>query len=173
MVCTEPARAVHLQPGELHFGEAPATISTLLGSCVAITLWHPRWHIGGMCHYLLPSAGPNPQYHRTGQAFDGRYADQAMAMFLDAIGRAGSRPSEYEARIFGGGDQFDEPPVPGTPMDVASRNAAAGMRLLHEHGFWVAQSHVGGRGSRYVSLDLADGRVSIRHTQPFTPRPIP
>ena len=46
---------VFLQPGEFHFGHARTRIKTILGSCVAITMWHPILRIGGMCHYLLPA----------------------------------------------------------------------------------------------------------------------
>jgi hypothetical protein len=45
---------IFLQPGEFYFGDHETRIRTLLGSCVAITMWHPRLRIGGMCHYLLP-----------------------------------------------------------------------------------------------------------------------
>ena len=46
---------IFLQPGEFYFGDAATRIRTLLGSCVAITLWHPARMIGGMCHYMLPN----------------------------------------------------------------------------------------------------------------------
>ncbi len=41
------ATVVTLKAGEFHFGGGPTRISTLLGSCVSITLWHPRKRIGG------------------------------------------------------------------------------------------------------------------------------
>src|SRR5439155_18563598 len=41
---------IFLQPGEWYFGDADTRIRTLLGSCVAITMWHPRRCLGGMCH---------------------------------------------------------------------------------------------------------------------------
>lgn len=46
---------VFLGPGDLYFGDQFTRIRTLLGSCVAITLWHPRALIGGMCHYMMPT----------------------------------------------------------------------------------------------------------------------
>ncbi len=46
---------VFLQPGELYFGDGRTRVRTLLGSCVAIAVWHPRLRIGGLCHYMLPS----------------------------------------------------------------------------------------------------------------------
>ena len=45
---------MHLQPGELIFGRGRGTIQTLLGSCVAVTLWHPQRRLSGMCHFVLP-----------------------------------------------------------------------------------------------------------------------
>lgn len=54
------AREVILQPGELFFGKEDVVVKTLLGSCIAITLWHPEQKQGGMCHYMLPTRG-NPR----------------------------------------------------------------------------------------------------------------
>ena len=67
---------VFLQPGDFHFGAGRTRISTLLGSCISITLWHPARLIGGMCHFMLPTRGlPG------GVPLDGRYADEALALF--------------------------------------------------------------------------------------------
>ena len=46
---------IYLQPGELWFGDANTRIRTILGSCVAITLWHPHRRIDGMCRYMSQS----------------------------------------------------------------------------------------------------------------------
>jgi chemotaxis protein CheD len=48
-------RELFLHPGEYAFGDAQTRIRTLLGSCVAITFWHPVLKTGAMCHYLLPA----------------------------------------------------------------------------------------------------------------------
>lgn len=165
MSCTAPPPDYYLHPGEFFFGRAPATIGTLLGSCVAITMWHPRWRTGGMCHYLLPRSGTGPAGRRAGDSLDGRYADEAMALFMKEIEGIGSSPGEYEVKIAGGGDQFEVPPGPGR-LDVGAWNATAGLELLRDHGFRVAGTHLGGRGSRYVILDLESGRVSMRHNAP-------
>ena len=41
------AREVILQPGELFFGKEDVVLKTVLGSCIAITLWHPEQKMGG------------------------------------------------------------------------------------------------------------------------------
>ena len=72
-----------LMPGELFFGKDVACLHTLLGSCVAVTLWHPRLRIGGMCHYLLPGRNRPPNQPR-----DGKFGDEAIGMLVDALKRA-------------------------------------------------------------------------------------
>jgi chemotaxis protein CheD len=41
--------------GRFRFGEGLPRITTVLGSCVSIILWHPQLIHGGMCHYMPPS----------------------------------------------------------------------------------------------------------------------
>ena len=44
---------IFLQPGEFYWSDAFTRIRTVLGSCVALCVWHPKKNIGGMCHYIL------------------------------------------------------------------------------------------------------------------------
>ncbi len=150
---------VVLDPGQFHFGQADLRIGTLLGSCVAITMWHPIRKIGGMCHYLLPSRNRDVD---SSEPLDGRYGDEAVEMFMQEIQRANTFPEDYEAKIFGGGNQFGHSSW-SRSIDVPSRNIAAGMDLLQSCGLDVRARHVGGSGPRNVILDLASGHVWVRH----------
>jgi chemotaxis protein CheD len=149
---------IFLQPGDLYFGDRDTRVRTLLGSCVAFTLWHPRRLIGGMCHYLLPEH----QQKNAGEALNGRYADEALLLFLREIDNSGTHPSEYEVKMFGGGNQF-----PGhkasRKLNVADKNIQMGKTLLLQHGFKLASWHLGGNGHRNVMLDIWSGHVWIQH----------
>lgn len=149
---------VFLNPGEFYFGDGETRIRTLLGSCVAITLWHPRYRIGGMCHYLLPEGQQPAETHE----LDGRYADKAMLLFMREIRNAGTHPSEYEVKMFGGGRQFS-----GTSQDqrqnIPEKNIQTGKKLLLEHGFKLSSFHLGGSGHRKVILDNWSGHVWVQH----------
>jgi chemotaxis protein CheD len=149
---------VVLSPGDFCFAEEGVRISTLLGSCVSITIWHPRLLVGGMCHYMLPSR------RRPGKAagLDGRYADEAMQLFLREVRRCGSRPQEYEVKMFGGGNQFTRT-LGGSVVDVPRENVAAGIRLLTRHGFTLRTRHLGGSGPRRVIFEVATGNVWLKH----------
>jgi chemotaxis protein CheD len=84
----EGVETVVLGAGDFHFGGGRTRISTLLGSCVSITLWHPRQRIGGMCHFMMTERQRAPDI-----ALDGRYADEAFALFLQHVERAGTQAS--------------------------------------------------------------------------------
>jgi chemotaxis protein CheD len=144
---------VFVYPGGFHFGPAGTRISTLLGSCVAVCLWHPGLRIGGMCHFMLPGRG------RTASApGDGRFAEGAFELFLAELARTGTRPSQYNGKIFGGGVQMLE-------GRVAGANVAAGLALLDRHGFPLLTRDVGGTGARFLHFDLATGDVWVRRTE--------
>ncbi len=167
----EPIHEVILQPGDFHFGDADTKIRTLLGSCVSITMWHPEKRIGGMCHYMLPARSA-----RQG-VLDGRYADEAMELFMREIRAAGTHPSEYRVKAFGGGNMF-----PGIKKkhlqcgfhatleemclcrDVACRNAGTVYELASRHGFEIEARDLGGAGHRNVIFDIGSGHVWVRQT---------
>lgn len=148
---------IFLQPGDVYFGDRDTRIRTVLGSCVSITLWHPQLLLGGMCHYMLPERGEA----RTGEP-DGRYAAEAMLLLTGEIRAAGTRPSEYEAKFFGGGRMFSFNAGDGV-LDIGNRNIEAGRRLLRGHGLAPAAEHLAGVGHRSIIFEVASGDVWVRH----------
>ncbi|MBI5921249.1 MAG: chemotaxis protein CheD [Betaproteobacteria bacterium] len=145
---------VFLTAGEFHFGAAPLQLATLLGSCVTVTLWHPRRLIGGMCHFLVPRRERNSD-----MALDGHFADEAFALFDQALLRSNSHPAEFQAKLFGGGDMF---PDLRMSIDVGTLNIDAARRLLKQRGIPLLAEHAGGAGHRRLIFDLATGEVQLR-----------
>lgn len=153
-------REVFLTPGDFCFAGEDTRIRTLLGSCVSITLWHPGLRVGGMCHYMLPTRGWRPNSDLG--SLDGRYADEAMLLFLRELDRHGTAPEQYVVKIFGGSNQFPASTSPGA-MDISRGNVTAGLQLLQRHNFPLTAQHLGGTGFRRLSVDLATGVVSLTH----------
>ena len=154
-------RAIHgghvvLRPGELHFGGPGGFIETLLGSCVAITLWHPRYRIGGMSHYVVPQTGLSQDGMPPGHSAPG-----ALKALCDHVAATGTRPEDYVIKIFGGGSQFVH--ARRDRFDVGRRNVEAGLSLLAARGLQPEIMHVRGSGHRRVILDLDTGHVWLRH----------
>src|SRR4051794_35142168 len=109
-----------------------------------------------MCHYMLPQR----RIPSARDGLDGRYAAHAVRMFLQVIERIGTKPQEYVAQLYGGGNQF--PPFErGRAPDVARDNIAAGLTLLDRFGFRLAQTDLGGIGPRRLSFEVATGEVTL------------
>ena len=152
---------IFLQPGEFYFGEEKTRIRTLLGSCVAVTLWHPKLHIGGMSHYMLPQRPNRAAEH----PLDGRYAEEVMLMFHRELQRTRTRPSEYKVKIFGGGRMFAYTQKVKRHVDISDRNIEAGRQLIAQHGFKIAAEDLGSNGHRNVIFDLWSGDVWVRRAE--------
>lgn len=159
---------IFLQPGDFYFGEEKTRIRTLLGSCVAITLWHPKLRIGGMCHYMLPR---RPQRKLDSpHALDGRYAEDAMKMFLGEILRARTRAAEYQVKLFGGGRMFTPGTKPVHHLSISEANIEFGRAAIAQCGFRSVAEDMGGDSHRNVILDLWNGDVWVRKPGPGAAR---
>ncbi|MEN9396025.1 MAG: hypothetical protein RLZ81_555 [Pseudomonadota bacterium] len=164
---TTLALEIFLHQGEVYFGDRDTRIRTVLGSCVAITMWHPELLVGGMCHFMLPSRHQRPQAIRAHlhKPLDGRYADEAIQMMLGEIRRTGSRARDFHIKLFGGGNMF-----PGTTKpcegQVGTKNVQAVRLLLARHDLEISAEHLGGAGHRNLIFDVGTGHVWMRHKIP-------
>lgn len=148
---------VFLNPGDFWFGEGPVHVRTLLGSCVSIVMWHPLRRVGGMCHIMLPCRS------QPGSApLDGRYADEAMQLFVQESQKYRVRLSEMQVKLFGGGNMFPAHAIAFSPT-IGERNVDVARELLAAQGLTVCAEHVGGHGHRRVVFDVLNGDVYVGH----------
>lgn len=153
-------RKVVLHPGDFCFGEPGTHLHTVLGSCIAVTLWHPNLNIGGMCHFVLPE---RPSGSPT-NGLDGRYAQDAMILFEQAAKLHCTDLREYQAKIFGGANVTGNTQVKEEDL-VGARNAEKAMMLLIGRGIDIKTCHVGETGNRRIIMEVETGSVWVKHQQ--------
>lgn len=155
-----PAEEIFLEQGQWWFGSG-RRIRTILGSCVALTFWHPVYRSGGMCHILL--AG---RQRPADAPLDARYADEALALLLSSIAKAGHDPRQYQVRMYGGGRMFgDAQSLEAQGMQaLPAQNIDAARTLLRQHRLRLIAEDVGGLGHRLVIFSLDSGEVQLTHT---------
>ncbi|WP_242873879.1 chemotaxis protein CheD [Pseudacidovorax intermedius] len=154
---------IFLQPGEWFVGDATLRLRTMLGSCVAITLWHPKRQVGAMCHFLL---GERRRIARGGEELDGRYGDEALALMVQGLKRERVPAAECEAKIFGGGNMFPSRTAKGGAHPIGMQNGHAAREMLAGMGIPVRREHLFGEGHRQVIFDIASGSVWVRQIPP-------
>lgn len=151
---------IFLQPGEFYFGDRHTRIRTLLGSCVSIVMWHRQRLIGGMCHYVLPSRhGP------ADGTLDGRYAEEAMELFMREIRLARTRPEDYEVKLFGGGNMFPQHKKRAGCTDVPTKNVTAARALIERYSLKLMAENLGGEGHRHIIFDIGSGDTWMRRAE--------
>lgn len=148
---------IFLHPGDLHFGEAGTCVRTVLGSCLAIVMWHPLRLIGGMSHCLLPSRPNRSQ----GLKLDGRYVDEALPLMLLEAVRHDSDPNEYRIKLFGGGRTI-EALQGGRGVPVGDQNIHKAVSNLSLLGLRIAAYDLGGSCHRWLVFDIGTGTVWVR-----------
>ncbi|MDX9709480.1 MAG: chemotaxis protein CheD [Trichloromonas sp.] len=143
---------IYLKPGELTINEHPAEVSTVLGSCVAVTLYSPRHIVGAICHAMLPRGGEGGGF---------KYVDGALRHMLDTFDRLGIPRNEIEAKLFGGSDMF---PVlhPTKTNTVGRQNIAMAQQLLQEEGLIPRVADVGGGQGRKLVFYPHTGEVFLK-----------
>lgn len=146
---------IFLQPGEYFVADADYQMRTMLGSCVSITLWHPATRIGAMSHFLLPERS---QAMVEVAALDPRYGDEALALMLAELARAGIRASDCQGKIFGGGNMFPSHSRRGA-AHVGRKNGEAARALLRGHGVPIVSESLFGTGHRQIIFNVSNGDV--------------
>jgi len=147
---------IFLLPGEFYFGNDYRSVKTLLGSCVAITMWSKKLKVGGMCHYKLPRRLTSPS-----TKLDGNYGEEAMLMFMRSMSRYVLRPEDMTVGVFGAGNMFSSV-VKTDEKSIGVQNIKLAHQLLNKLDFVIAHESLGGNLSRKIALDIATGVVKVQ-----------
>jgi chemotaxis protein CheD len=137
--------------GQVVFGQAPQRLASILGSCVGVSLYHPRTHQGVLAHVLLPDSQGRPQ------APPGKFADTAIPHMLKLLAQAGLSSGGLLAKLAGGANMFNH----NGPLQIGAANCTAVARALACAGLRVAAQDIGGTQGRRISLDCATGDLII------------
>lgn len=116
--------AAKIMPGEYYATTRDMLVVTVLGSCVSACLRDKDSGIGGMNHFMLPHSDNDPQNPLSTSA---RYGTYAMEMLINHITKLGAKRSNFEAKVFGGGNVLRG----FTVTNVGERNADFVLDFLH------------------------------------------
>ncbi|AUX38683.1 chemotaxis protein CheD [Sorangium cellulosum] len=140
-------------PGQLFASSEPTSVTTIVGSCVAICLWDATTGVGGMNHYVLPEC-PSP-----GMA-SARFADTACRCLLERLRELGISTRALQAHIVGGACLISAFRERGTHL--GAQNVRAGLAFLRAEGIQIAQMDTGGTRGRKLVFRTSDGGIAIQ-----------
>ena len=144
---------IYLKPGELVVTEEPVMVTTVLGSCVSVTMYNARLRAAAICHGMLPHGGISDNF---------KYVDTALRYMIDYFRKRDIGRKEIEVKVFGGADMFNTVGSSTRNFTVGWQNISAATSFLQEYGMAPTASDVGGKKGRKLIFTTDTGIVYLK-----------
>ncbi|WP_313692666.1 chemotaxis protein CheD [Halorarum halobium] len=124
-----------------------------LGSCLGVGLYHPPAGTGGLLHAMLPEAESHPGIAQ-------KFVVEGIDALVAELAERGAAPSGLRAKLAGAAEML-ELDVSGDGQSVGARNVAAAERALARHDVPIVAADTGGNRGRSLRFDTAEGRLHV------------
>lgn len=151
-----------LHPGDCHVSDRPVTLSTLLGSCVAVCLYDPVRRVMGMNHFLLATRN-SAHGHAVLASEEGRYGIHAMELLVNGLLAVGGERRNLQAKAFGGGNVIGRASAdPADFMCIGAINIRFVREFLERDRIPLVAADLGGTVGRQIHFTGGDYAVYVR-----------
>lgn len=151
---------VYLKPGELYISDEPTVVTTVLGSCIAVTMFHRKSRMGGICHGMLPECREKSCPGSCEHGF--KYVDCSIQYMYSAFRAKLVPAAAIEVKLFGGSDMFQmRSPRKGLET-VGTQNLMTAMKMLENKKLRVAKLDIGGNEGRKLFFTTDTGEVLLK-----------
>jgi len=136
--------------GQITAGGPPHKMKAVVGSCIALSLYHPRLKRGAMAHIVLPeSAGRD--------GMPGKFANTAIPQMLDLLKELNTPAACLTAKLAGGANMF----ASAGPLRIGDANIEAVAQALRAAGIRITAQDVGGNRGRRVTFECEGGAMIV------------
>jgi len=144
---------VYLKPGEIVVARTPLLVSTVLGSCIAVTMYSPARGVGAICHAMLPDNAERDD--------DLRYVDTALLHIYRKVVEYGAG-AELVVKLFGGAQVLQITDSYAGKRTIGDQNVARAEQVLSSLGLTISASDIGGLRGRKLFFCTRNGDVYVR-----------
>jgi chemotaxis protein CheD len=154
-------RTHYLKPGEIYLAKEPALVTTVLGSCISVTMHHKPTGLSIMCHAVLPSRAESRKRDEDGRDIF-QYVDSSIEWMVSQYEKLGIKPGAVEAKMFGGAAMFPETRIGVRDLGVGRKNIDIAVEMLKQSSMNLAAWNVGGNQGRKLIFSTLTGEVLAR-----------
>lgn len=154
-------RTHYLKPGEVYLANEPSLVTTVLGSCITITMHHRPTGLSIMCHAVLPSRSDARKRDSEGRDIF-QYVDSSIEWMVAQYEKLGIKPGAVEVKMFGGAAMFPETGTPARDIGVGRKNIDTAVDALEKHHMSLTAWNVGGNQGRKLIFNSLTGEVLAR-----------
>jgi chemotaxis protein CheD len=129
-------------------------VTHALGSCVGIAIHDPVACIGGILHYMLPSARSD---EKKGRERPYMFGDTGIPELFQKAYRLGAAKERLRVVMAGGAQVFENKDF----FAIGKRNVVIARKIFWKNNILIAGEHTGGSIPRTMFLEIGSGRVWI------------
>ena len=141
------------QAGYRVSSDRDVTLTTTLGSCIAVCIRDPVILCGGMNHFVLPA---NQDGKMEVHSFAMRYGSYSIERLINHIIARGGVRGRLEIKVFGGGNMFD------SQVRVGDRNVDFVESYLEAEGLPIVAADLRGNQARRIRYNAVTGRILMK-----------
>lgn len=149
-------KTCYLKPGEILAASEPFLITTVLGSCLSVTMHHKATKTSLICHAAMPS-GAEARDKKRGNIF--LYVDSSLQWMIDHYAEKDIRLRDIEVKMFGGAAMFQDAGSSQRDLSVGKKNIDVALTFLKKHRISLAAWNVGGSRGRKLIFNTMTGEV--------------
>lgn len=154
-------RSLYLKPGEYHFGDRPMRITTVLGSCVAVSLFHRPSMLACICHVMAPACRPDADC-QAGCTQIYRYVNCMIPAMIRSFMTRSIAPKDIETKLFGGAAVIGDACRSADEDSIGAMNIAAARKTIADFGLNIKTEDVGGCVGRKIIFDTSTGDILLK-----------
>ncbi|MBD3178715.1 MAG: hypothetical protein GF417_03435 [Candidatus Latescibacteria bacterium] len=135
--------------GKVMVAKAPEVLFTVVGSCLAVTLYNREMKVGGMAHILMAGEG----------MYDTKYVKPALDSLINSLRGFGGEDVDWVTRMAGGSVL-----IKGSNrlvVNTGRHTALEALKLLIGRQYDIVGMHVGGDCRRGIKFDLNTGDLEL------------
>lgn len=151
----------YLKPGEIHVTSEPSLITTVLGSCLCLTMHHKPTGLSVICHAVMPRRSEARIKDDGGKSIF-QYVDSSLEWMIAQYEKNGIEPSSVEVKMFGGAALFTDFGPTAKELGVGKRNVETAIQLIKNKRLKLTAWNVGGNRGRKLIFNTLTGEVLAR-----------
>ncbi len=130
-------------------------VTYALGSCIGVTVYDPVAKVGGLLHFMLPSADLNKDKAAANPAM---FGDSGIPLLFKSCYDLGAVKGRLIVCAAGGAEVLSD----DGHFKIGSRNRTLVRKIFWKNNILIAGDDTGGSNSRTLSMRMEDGTTMVR-----------
>ena len=150
---------IFLEAGKGILTKRPGQITTVLGSCLAITMFNKKTGTAGISHSMFPSCEAVVSKEITSADLF-NYVDCSFNRMINFFNQQNVGLDDIEIKVFGGGEvleanyeNFDS---------IGTQNIKMFKKIINDNNVKIKAADIGGKSGRKIVFNTSNGSVFVK-----------